>query len=75
MRMEVTLGSESDVAAFDFVRRSDVEHLQWLPAVEPLGELLRGNLWQCGIWHGVSVVPPVEKRNGPRCRGPRASAG
>ena len=40
MRTEVELGSESDVAAFDSVRRSDVEHLQRLAAVEPLCELL-----------------------------------
>ena len=52
MGMKLELRPQRDVAAFHFFRRADVEDLQWLPAVEPLREFLRGNLWQRGVRHG-----------------------
>ncbi len=64
MRVEVELRPKHDVAALDVVRCPHVEHLHRLPTIEPLGELLRRDLGQGRVRHGVSVVPAGGKRNG-----------
>jgi hypothetical protein len=51
MRVEVELGPEQNMAAFDPLRRAYIENLQRFAAVEALGELLRRNLWQRSIRH------------------------
>ena len=52
VRVEIELGADRDMALFNFLGRAHIEHLQRLAAIEPLGELLRGNLWQRRVRHG-----------------------
>src|SRR2546426_2650230 len=69
MGMKLELRPEHDVAAFHFFRRPDVEDLQWLPAVKPLRELLRRNLWRAGIRHGCLCGPHLRKTQRPPLAG------
>src|SRR2546423_14369977 len=46
------------MAVLHLVRRADVDDLQWLPTVEPLGELLRFDLWERVTRHCRAIATP-----------------
>ena len=46
LRVKIELGPQRDMSAVDLVGGANVEHLERLPAIEPLGELLRRQLRQ-----------------------------
>jgi hypothetical protein len=55
-RVKLELRPKRDPTTGDLLGCPYVQHLQWFAAIEPLGQLLRWNLWWLGVGHGLQVV-------------------